>query len=165
MLRPLRIFFLIILLQTGLLLAPVMADLAAVAHAKDGNGGDGGGDDGGGDDGDGDDGGHDSDYGDDGDDDYGGGGFGAGEGGRKPKRGYTNKLNELQKGVQNKTLLPLSVLKAIVLARVGGSIIEIETKQKSGRWQYEFKVINRSGRLVEVYLDARTGRITRVEND
>lgn len=50
-----------------------------------------------------------------------------------------------------------------VLARLGdelpGRVVEIEFDREDGRWVYELKVIDAAGRLLEVYVDARTARI------
>lgn len=79
--------------------------------------------------------------------------------------GKKNKLGAVRDAVANNEILPLSELKAIVVARFGSNIVDIEIEQEKGLWIYEFKIISTSGRLVEVYLDAETGRILEVEND
>lgn len=95
---------------------------------------------------------HDSDKDDDRDDD-------------SENSGKENKLGAVRDAVTNNEILPLSELKAIVVARFGSNIVDIEIDMEKGLWIYEFKIISASGRLVEVYMDAETGRILDVEND
>jgi uncharacterized membrane protein YkoI len=45
----------------------------------------------------------------------------------------------------------------------GGEVIEIEFKVRDGRPVCEVKIIDRSGRLREVYVDAQTGKVLKVE--
>lgn len=56
-----------------------------------------------------------------------------------------------------------------VLARLGdglpGRVVEIEFDREDGRWVYELKVIDAAGRLLEVYVDARTARILDRDDD
>jgi uncharacterized membrane protein YkoI len=56
---------------------------------------------------------------------------------------------------------PLSPLLAEVERRWIGRIIEVELEQKRGRWVYEFTLLPPTGRLFEIYLDARTGDLVR----
>jgi uncharacterized membrane protein YkoI len=76
-----------------------------------------------------------------------------------------NNLGTVRDAVANNMILPLSELKPLVVARFGSNIVEIEIDQEKGLWIYEFKIISTSGRLVKVYLDAKTGHILEVEND
>lgn len=95
---------------------------------------------------------HDSDKDDDHDDD-------------SENSGKQNKLGAVREAVARNKILPLSKLKAIVVAQFGANIVDIEIDREKGLWIYEFKIISESGRLVEVYMDAGTGRILEVEND
>jgi uncharacterized membrane protein YkoI len=121
---------------------------------SDGDGGEGGdGNSGSGDDG---------DDGDDGD----GGGTGAGgnrSGGAANRSPY--EIDEIRNAVRRNKILPLSRVKEIVVARYGPEIVGIEIEKRWNRWLYEFKVISASGRLLKVYVNARSGKIVRVEND
>ena len=81
------------------------------------------------------------------------------------KRNKKNNLGTVRDAVANNMILPLSELKPLVVARFGSNIVEIEIDQEKGLWIYEFKIISTSGRLVKVYLDAKTGHILEVEND
>jgi uncharacterized membrane protein YkoI len=35
----------------------------------------------------------------------------------------------------------------------------VELEREHGRWVYEFKIVDAGGRLLEVYVDARTGAL------
>ncbi|MEH6726434.1 MAG: PepSY domain-containing protein [Hyphomicrobiales bacterium] len=79
--------------------------------------------------------------------------------------GEQNKLGALHDAVTARKILPLSELKAIIVERFGANIIDVEIEREDGQWIYEFKIISQSGRLLEVYVNAETGRIIGVEND
>jgi hypothetical protein len=60
--------------------------------------------------------------------------------------------------------LPLEKIIRIATKAVGGGeVIEIEFKVREGRPVCEVKIIDRSGRLREVYVDAQTGKVLKIE--
>lgn len=58
---------------------------------------------------------------------------------------------------------PLSSLLMEVERRWIGRVVEVELEQKRGRWVYEFTLLPPSGRVFEIYLDARTGNVVKTE--
>jgi uncharacterized membrane protein YkoI len=67
---------------------------------------------------------------------------------------------------QDGRTLPLEqILQAARDAVGGGEVIEVEFEIKNGRPVCEVKIIDRSGRLREVYVDAETGRVLKVEDE
>jgi uncharacterized membrane protein YkoI len=61
--------------------------------------------------------------------------------------------------------LPIVVLLERLKARVTGEVVGVEFEREDGQWIYEFKVIDRRGRLLEVYVDAQTGEVLSMEED
>jgi hypothetical protein len=74
----------------------------------------------------------------------------------------TRDHDAARSAVQKGEALPLSKVISMVGSNLGGDIVEIEFEQDNGRWIYEFKVIDHSGRFREVYVDAATARIVRI---
>lgn len=64
-------------------------------------------------------------------------------------------------------ILPLSVLLPRLLAAFPGEVLDIEIDlDPTGRIEeYEFEVLTREGRLIEVDMDARSGEITEVDDE
>ena len=62
-------------------------------------------------------------------------------------------------------VMPLADVLAAVRPHISGKIIETEFEKEDGIWVYEMKYIDRRGRMVEIYVDARTGRILKSEGD
>jgi uncharacterized membrane protein YkoI len=60
-------------------------------------------------------------------------------------------------------VLPLSEILRRVRGQVAGDIAGIDVEQEHGRWHYEFRVIDRTGRVLEVVVDARTGAVEQIE--
>jgi uncharacterized membrane protein YkoI len=46
-----------------------------------------------------------------------------------------------------------------------GEVVGVEFEHEDGKWVYEFKVIDNRGRLLEVYVDAKTGAVLSMEED
>ena len=61
--------------------------------------------------------------------------------------------------------LPLADILAKVRHDLGGEIVAVSFKRKKDLWLYEFKVVEPGGRLVEVYVDAASGRVLKREAD
>jgi uncharacterized membrane protein YkoI len=61
--------------------------------------------------------------------------------------------------------LPIAELLERLKTRVPGEVVGVEFERADGKWVYEFKVIDTRGRLLEIYVDARTGEILSMEKD
>jgi len=73
------------------------------------------------------------------------------------------RRDEVRRAVEAGEVLPLAQILERVRGKVSGDITGIEINREDGRWHYEFRVIERSGRVLEVHVDARTGNIERIE--
>lgn len=73
-------------------------------------------------------------------------------------------LDDVHEAVERGEIQPLSVLRHSVEQAYAGDIIGIDVEREGGRWLYEFKIVNREGRLLEVQVDASTATILKVEN-
>ncbi|MBB4063293.1 PepSY domain-containing protein [Gellertiella hungarica] len=74
-------------------------------------------------------------------------------------------LDAVHEAVEKGVLKPLPELKKIIKARFPGDIVRISPHRKHGTFAYEFKVLQPDGRLVEIEMDAATGRILETENE
>ena len=61
--------------------------------------------------------------------------------------------------VQSGEVLPLEQVLAQLKGGVTGEISSIELEKEDGIWVYEFKVISPQGRMMEVSVDAKTGKL------
>jgi len=59
----------------------------------------------------------------------------------------------------------LSDILATVKDQLGGEVIDVGFEREGSRYVYEIKVLDASGRLREVYVDAASGEIMKVEDD
>lgn len=148
-----RVFFLVLVLQAQPWLADGNAFFFTPAIADDDNDSDRSDD-------------HDSDRSDDHDRDDDDRGRTSSQSRQSGSRSDSDKLNRVRDAVRGESLMPLWMIKARVIAQFGHQIIATEIEEKNGkRWVYEFKVIDRRGRLLEVYIDAHDGRVLEVKND
>lgn len=60
---------------------------------------------------------------------------------------------------------PLQDIIAIVRAKVPGKLIETELEYENDGLVYDFKILRPGGRVQEVEVDAKTGRIIKIEDD
>lgn len=58
---------------------------------------------------------------------------------------------------------PLSDILATVQKEHPGDILEVEFERDDGLWLYEVKTIDKSGRLLKIYVDAARNTIIRVK--
>jgi uncharacterized membrane protein YkoI len=79
--------------------------------------------------------------------------------------GEDGEHDSARRAVERGEALPLAEILARVGGDLGGEITRVSFKREHGAWVYEFKVVEPSGRLVEVYVDAADGRILEREVD
>jgi uncharacterized membrane protein YkoI len=72
---------------------------------------------------------------------------------------------DARRAVELGEALPLVDILAKVRRDLGGEIVGVSFKRKQDHWLYEFKVVEPGGRLVEVYVDAASGRVLKREAD
>ena len=60
-------------------------------------------------------------------------------------------------------ILPLEVLLAKVKQDMPGKVIEVELEYEYGQYVYELELLKPTGKIIELYYDARTGRRISVE--
>ncbi|GEC58362.1 putative membrane protein YkoI [Bradyrhizobium japonicum] len=73
------------------------------------------------------------------------------------------RRDAVRRAVEAGEVLPLSQILERVRGKVPGDITGIEINREEGRWLYEFRVIDRGGRVLEVHVDARSGNIEQIE--
>lgn len=62
-------------------------------------------------------------------------------------------------------ILPLTKIIGIAKARYPGEILEVELEDDDGEAEYGLHLLLPDGRVVEIEIDARTGRILDVDED
>ena len=73
------------------------------------------------------------------------------------------RRDEVRRAVEAGEVLPLAQILERVRGKVSGDITGIEIDREDGRWRYEFRVIDRGGRVLEVHVDAHSGNIEQIE--
>ncbi|MCP4896569.1 MAG: peptidase [bacterium] len=70
-----------------------------------------------------------------------------------------------RRAVDRGEILPMAKLLERLKTQVRGEVVGVEFEREYGRWVYEFKIIDTKGRLLEVYIDARTGTVISLEDN
>ena len=80
-----------------------------------------------------------------------------------PSRADDDDAKRVRQAVQRGEIKPLSDILAMVRDKLPGDVIGVEIDSDDGRWRYEFKVIDKQGRLFEVYVNAQTAAVERIK--
>jgi len=83
------------------------------------------------------------------------------DGGLEKERDQVRARRALEQG----EVRPFAEILKIVGSRIDGEIVETEFEKEDGVWVYEIKYITNSGRMKEIYVDALSGRIIKIEDD
>ena len=62
-------------------------------------------------------------------------------------------------------VLPLTRILAIAEQRAPGEVIEVELEEDHGKLKYDLKILTKTGRVLELELDAKTGATLKLEED
>lgn len=74
-----------------------------------------------------------------------------------------NSYDQARRALSRGDVLPIEEILKHLKSRVPGQVLEAEFEREGTRWVYEFKMIDETGRRLEVYLDAKTGDLISVE--
>jgi uncharacterized membrane protein YkoI len=80
-------------------------------------------------------------------------------------RADDDDLDRLRDAVRRAEVMPLSTLQDQVRKTFPGEIISVEIDEDDGRFIYEFKVLQTSGRLLEIEMDAKDGEVLDIDDD
>lgn len=72
---------------------------------------------------------------------------------------------EARGALERGEVMPLSEVLAALRPRIDGDIVSTDFEREDGGWSYEIKYIDRTGRMVELHVDARTARVLKAEDD
>ena len=73
------------------------------------------------------------------------------------------RRDAVRRAVEAGEIRSLADILAAVRGKLPGEVAGVEIERDDGRWIYEFRVVDRKGRLYEVQVDARSGTIERTE--
>lgn len=69
------------------------------------------------------------------------------------------------RGAESGEFVPLAGIVAAVRARYQGEIVETEFESRHGTPYYEFHILHPDGHLIEIKVDARSGRYLDMQDD
>lgn len=72
---------------------------------------------------------------------------------------------QAREALRRKEILPLDQVLSVIRDRVPGEIVEIELEREEDRWIYEVEIIDQSGRMRDVLVDAKNAEIIGTENE
>lgn len=74
-----------------------------------------------------------------------------------------HRQDQMREAVERGDIKPLAEVLRIVQPKLRGEIAGVEIEYKSGRWIYEFRVLDRNGSILDVHVDAATAEIIDIE--
>jgi uncharacterized membrane protein YkoI len=81
------------------------------------------------------------------------------------KKDRKNEHKLVREALQRGEVLPLVKILAIANQQVPGDVIEVELEDERKTLVYEIKILTSTGRVREVKIDARTGKVLSIEDD
>ena len=81
------------------------------------------------------------------------------------KIGGEHDHERARRALERGEIRPLSEILASVRARIPGEVVKVEIEREDGVWVYELKIVAKDGRFLEVYVDAKTARIIKIEGE
>lgn len=78
---------------------------------------------------------------------------------------YEGDHERARQAFEQGEIRPLGELLQIVTSTIPGEIVDVEFEKEDGVWVYEFYLIDRDGTLLEVFVDAKTGDIMKIEGE
>ncbi len=73
-----------------------------------------------------------------------------------------HERDAVHRAVEAGEIKSLAEILATVRGKLPGDVAGVEIEREHGRWRYEFRVVDSTGRLYEVYVDARSGEIEKI---
>ena len=77
--------------------------------------------------------------------------------------GDDRHLEEVSGAVGRGEIRPLADILQAVQGKLSGEVVGVEVEREDGHWLYELRVAEKSGRLLEVYVDAATAQILKTK--
>jgi len=74
-----------------------------------------------------------------------------------------HERDAVHRAVEAGEIKSLADILAAVRGKLPGEVAGVEIEREHGRWLYEFRVVDDKGRLFEVYVDARSGKIEKIK--
>ncbi len=71
--------------------------------------------------------------------------------------------DEIRRAVDAGEIHSLADILKTVREKLPGEVARVKVENKGGHWLYEFRVVDSQGRLFEVYVNAQSAEIERVE--
>lgn len=71
--------------------------------------------------------------------------------------------DQVLEAVKRKDIRPLAEIQAAAEKAMPGQVVGVEIKRRDGKFVYEFKIVAARGRLREIYVDAATLEILKIE--
>ncbi len=81
------------------------------------------------------------------------------------KKDKQNERQMVRDALMRGEVLPLEKILAIANREVPGDVIKVELEQEKIGLIYEIKILTGTGRVREVKIDARTGKVVKIEDD
>jgi uncharacterized membrane protein YkoI len=80
-----------------------------------------------------------------------------------PSALHADERDDMRQAVERGEIRSLADILAALRGQLPGEVAGVEIERKNGRWLYEFRVVDQTGRLFEVYVDAMNATIERTK--
>ena len=69
--------------------------------------------------------------------------------------------DDARRAVEAGEIRPLADILGMVKGKLPGDVVGVKLEREAGLWMYELRVIDDKGRLLEIHVDAASGKVER----
>lgn len=80
-------------------------------------------------------------------------------------RADSDDQDRASEALERHEILPLAGILAKVKRTYGDNVVNIEYEEEQGRRVYEFEIVEHSGQVIEIHVDAATGKVIQGDED
>ena len=76
---------------------------------------------------------------------------------------FARDHDEARRAVEASEIRPYADILSVVKGKLPGEIVGVKLEREAGAWMYELRVIDDKGRLFEVHVDAKSGKVEKTK--
>ncbi len=80
-------------------------------------------------------------------------------------RADSDDQNRASEALERHEILPLAGILAKVKRTYGDNVVNIEYEERGTRRIYDFEIVGQSGQVIEIHVDAATGKVIQGDED
>ncbi|MET4493693.1 PepSY domain-containing protein [Bradyrhizobium sp. LA7.1] len=76
---------------------------------------------------------------------------------------FARDHDDARRAVEAGEIRPLAEILNVVKGKLPGDVVGVKLEREAGTWMYEFRVVDRKGRVFEIHVNAKSGEVERTK--